>query len=572
MARHRVSRRGSLESNLGGDEGSVDMGDVTAVTSSKHVPTNPDGTIATEGEVSEDQAKLIGSLSVESDRKNKRMAGKLRDKALGKSVQWNSDDALELIQNLTTVFALEWGSMIILVARIEPGPRAQLPPVMGANIKTPVDLYNYVASHHGPNGPATYKVSFRSSSGAERGAANLFMPDRTPAPTVQVIQPPQQQQPSQQYTQAPQPQYGGGQQGGQGGQGQGGGYPVGPGGSQYWQPPQQQPIIVVSQPQAPQQPTAAPQQAAPAPVPVPMPPQYMPQPPQGPSSSDTTMRMMFEMMQAQNAQTMNVLKDVLETLKKPQMPAGYIPLPSDDYPVPHGYVKVPGGCLPAPPVHVPQQPVPVGVGYVPAAAAPATPAPVVIQTPAPPAQPSFDQQIRGTVAMMKNVVGGMSGDAEPICRLRRPAGSCSRGGRGTSAGCSASSPSDADAGRRRTFHRARSGDRKDKLARDAHGSAPEVGRDDFQGRRPVQACRRSSSRSHCKRGQASNRSRECGSSGTVTSSGRTSSAVTTTGSATTGRSSGTSSCSAAVPTSSSCEETHRAGSVRSALGRMTLAF
>lgn len=408
MARHRVSRRGSLESNLGGDEGSVDMGDVTAVTSSKHVPTNPDGTIATEGEVSEDQAKLIGSLSVESDRKNKRMAGKLRDKALGKSVQWNSDDALELIQNLTTVFALEWGSMIILVARIEPGPRAQLPPVMGANIKTPVDLYNYVASHHGPNGPATYKVSFRSSSGAERGAANLFMPDRTPAPTVQVIQPPQQQQPSQQYTQAPQPQYGGGQQGGQGGQGQGGGYPVGPGGSQYWQPPQQQPIIVVSQPQAPQQPTAAPQQAAPAPVPVPMPPQYMPQPPQGPSSSDTTMRMMFEMMQAQNAQTMNVLKDVLETLKKPQMPAGYIPLPSDDYPVPHGYVKVPGGCLPAPPVHVPQQPVPVGVGYVPAAAAPATPAPVVIQTPAPPAQPSFDQQIRGTVAMMKNVVGGMS--------------------------------------------------------------------------------------------------------------------------------------------------------------------
>jgi hypothetical protein len=403
MARHRVARRGGSESGGGGDGADVDMGDVTRATLPASVPQNPDGTPAMEGEVSEAQARSIGALSIDSARKNKRNAQKLLEKTQGKSVPWNAPDALELIDALIIPFSQEWGSMIILVAREEPGPRAQFPPVLGANVRTSIDLYNYIASQHGTSGPAVYKVSFRSSSGAERGASKVWMPDMTPKSPVQVIttsapQQPPQQQPPQQY---------GGSQGGQPG-GWGGSPPQG-----YWQqqppqpPQQQQPsVIVVSQPPQPQQ-QAAPQAPAPAPAPQPI---YT-QPPAPASGGFDPQRAMFEMMQAQSAATMATLKDMVAEMKRPQPPAGFIALPSEQYPVPPGYVRVPGGMMPAPPMaaYTPVPVGPTGVGQVPVAvtAAPAQPAQVIVQAPPPPPQPSFGAQIKGTVSLLHEAMSGM---------------------------------------------------------------------------------------------------------------------------------------------------------------------
>jgi hypothetical protein len=404
MARHRVARR----SEVTPEDADVDMSDVTRVTLPAAVPTNPDGTPTMEGEVSEEQARAIGALTVDSARKNKRNAAKLRDKALGKSVSWNAEEALELIDNLIIPFSQEWGSMIILVSREDPGPRAQFQPVLGANVRNSIDLYNYVASQHGMSGPATYKISFRSSSGAERGTAKLFMPDKTAPSPVQVINPPA---PQQQQQQPQQPQYaypGGGAGGGSGG---GQGWPASPGypWPQQPQPQQQSPqVIVVSPPQQPQQQQAAPPQS-PAPVPAPQP-IYMPPPPAPASGGFDANRALFEMMQAQNAATMATLKEMVAEMKKPQPPAGFISLPSEQYPVPPGYVRVPGGMMPAPPMAA--YPVgPVGVGQVPVAvaapAAPAQPAQVIVQAPPPAPQPSFGAQIKGTVSMLQEAMSGM---------------------------------------------------------------------------------------------------------------------------------------------------------------------
>ena len=414
MPRHRRVRRDIPgDSDVGGD---VTMGDVSDATLPEAVPRNADGTPMEEGEVSEEQAQLIGSLSLESAGKTKGVARRLRDKALGKKgVAWNVDDALEMFSYIRAVFAAEWNSIAIHITRADPAPKVQLPPIMASNLKDPRALYDYVEQHHGPQGPATYKVYFRAGAGHERGSASIYMPDKSAPPVVQVVSQPQQS-PQQQPQYAPQyaphgyppPQYAGG--GGYGPPPQGGA-PPSQGGGYPW-PPQQQPqreIVVISPPA--QQAAPQPQQAAPLPPAPPPQPIFMQPPAPAPGAFDPQ-RAMFDMMQQQSAQMMATLEKVVERLNKPQPPPGFIALPSEQYPVPPGFVRVPGGMIPAPnmaayvPAPAPAQASPQGVGAAPVAySVPAqAPAPVVVQ--APPA-PTFDQQIQGTVGMMKGVVRGM---------------------------------------------------------------------------------------------------------------------------------------------------------------------
>jgi hypothetical protein len=408
VTRHRRARRENAES--GNDGGDVNMGDVSDATLPEAVPRNPDGSASEEGEVGEEQAQLIGSLSLESSAKNKGIARKLRDKALGKKgVPWNVDDALEMFAYIRRIFAPEWNSIVIMVTRIDPAPRVQLPPIMAANLKDQKALYDYVEQHHGAQGPATYKVYFRAGGGSERGAASLCMPDRSAPPVVQVIsQPPQQPQQPQPPQQQGYPIYPGPYGGGYGGPSGGGPPGYGSASAPPWsqQPPQpQQPQLVVISPPAPQQPQQAP---PPAPPPAPV---YMQPPPPAPGAFDPQ-RAVFEMMQAQNAQTMAALKEIVTELKKPSPPPGFISLPSEQYPVPPGFVRVPGGMIPAPPAYAPQgvgsapaQPAPVAYAVpAPAQAPTQAPAPVMVQAPP---QPTFDQQIAGTVGMMRGVVRGM---------------------------------------------------------------------------------------------------------------------------------------------------------------------
>lgn len=413
VTRHRRARREL--SDTGNDGGDVGAGDVTDAMLPEAVPRNADGTASEEGEVSEEQAQLIGALGLESAAKNKGIARRLRDKAVGKKgVAWNVHDALEMFPYVQRVFASEWNSIVVHVTRTEPEPRIQLPPISVVNLKDAQGLYNYVERHHGTQGLATYKVYWRAGAGHERAAASIYMPDKSVPPVVQMVsQPPQQPPQASPYQGFP-------PFGGAYGAPYVGPVPSGPGypAQQSMQPPMQpaQPqggdrFIVISPP-AQQQSSQAPPQAPPAPV-------YM-QPPPVPGAFDPQ-RAIFEMMQAQNAQaqaqnaqTMATFKEIVAELKKPPPPAGFIPLPEGWPSIPQGFVRIPGGMIPAPNMAMyappPAQAQPQGVGQVPtqpppvAYAAPAQAAPMVVQ--AAPA-PTFDQQIAGTVGMMKGVVRGM---------------------------------------------------------------------------------------------------------------------------------------------------------------------
>jgi hypothetical protein len=419
MSRRRTSRV-AVEPGTDGVDANASMRDLSDITASKDTPRNPDGSIQTDGDIPVVQAQAIGALDVESDRHNKERARTMTDKALGKRVLWNSEDALDLIEALYITFPGERGSMVIHVSRVEPEPKVQYPPIRSSNIPDAQALYKYIQQCHLKSVAAKYKVSFQSSGGMQRGTAPVYMPDTSDPPAVQVLSGQQPQQPQYGQQPYPSPQYG-----------QGGGYgaPPGGGGYGYPQPPQQaQPppadrIIVVNQPpqQAPQQPAPAPVQAQAPQQPQPLP--YYP--PTAPGAFDSQ-RAMFEMMQAQGAQMMAMMEKVAEKMNRPPPPAGFIPLPSEDYPLPPNFVRIPGGMIPAP---SPAMYAPQGVGAVPAShpvatytpiAAPvAAPAPAVVQPP----PPSFDQQLDASVnaftsAMrsfekMKNVAQSFAAPEEP---------------------------------------------------------------------------------------------------------------------------------------------------------------
>jgi hypothetical protein len=457
MARERLARRKEMSGSVS-NEVDVGMGDVAALSLPPDVPQNPDGSPKTEGEVTEDQAKTIGALTLESAAKNKANARKMKDKMLGKTVRWNCEDAVELFWLIKNTYAAEWNSLMITVSKIDPGPKVQYQPIQASTVKDPGALYQYVEGCHGQSGIATYLIAFRASSGSERGSAKIYMPDRSAPPVVQVMGG------SQQSPQAPPPPsapqyapygYGSPQQGGPPPPPGYGAPPAGYGGPPpgYWptapqqqQPPQQSsPQVIVVSPPAPHQPSPQPQTQSAAPVPVaaaapapPPPPQhvYMHPPAPAPGAWDPQ-RAMIEMMQAQmtnqSAQLMTALEKITEKLAQPPPPPpppGFIPLPSDNYPMPRGFVRIPGGMIPDPTaVYAPQ-----GVGAAPAAAVAtaAVPAqgaaqPVVIQNPPPPAPVPFDQQVAGTVKMFSGVMrgfkemesmfsslrGGMPGGGEP---------------------------------------------------------------------------------------------------------------------------------------------------------------
>jgi hypothetical protein len=401
MPRDRTLRRHSREV-LDDSPDVTSMDDATKATMPEDVPQHEDGSVRTDGEITEHAARKMGGVTVESVAKNASMSRKIKDKALGRSVRWNSEDAYEVFDAIKNAFPGEWSSSMVLVTRTEPAPKFQYAPISMGTLRNLEGLSKHIDSLHGASPPATYRVSFRSASGTEQGAGQFYMRDTTAPSMVQVIQPPPQQQQPQQ----PLPPYGGpGGWQGQGGAPQGGG-PQG-----YWpqQPQQQQPIVVISPPQQQAAPQAPQPQAAPqAPQPI-----YMPPPPPAPGGYDPQ-RALVEMMQAQNTATMAVLERIANQMSKPQPPpppAGFIPLPSEDYPMPPGFVRIPGGMIPAPPMAAYQQPQPQpqGVGAVPAQpapvqyAAPAHAAPV-FQAPVP-----LDQQISGAV---KQVAGFMRGFQE----------------------------------------------------------------------------------------------------------------------------------------------------------------
>lgn len=327
----------------------VDQGDVTRVTMPEGVPQNADGTVLGEGDIPTTQAQKIGALDEISAATNKDSARKMREAALGKPVRWNEKDALKLFSQVKGAWPGEWSSTLIYVSRAEPAPNIQYPPISAANLKDPMALYDYVKSCHGQyQSTATYKIDFRSN--VQRGSASITL-DAATSP-VQVVRAEPQ---GQGYGPQGGPQGYGGGYGPQGGYGPSGGqgYPQGYPQQSYPQGQGRTEVVVVQQPVPPA--PGAPPPSSPMPMPYPPPGSFDPQ--------QAMFTMMSQMMERQAVQA----KELVETLRKPPPPPGFIPLPDDwVMPLPAGFMRIPGGMIPVPSYALPPAPV-----VAPAAAAPA---------------------------------------------------------------------------------------------------------------------------------------------------------------------------------------------------------
>jgi len=308
------------------------MADVTDITLPEGVPRNPDGTPKVDGEIAEFTAQKIGALDIESAQRNKTVAEAMRDVKLGKSVRWNTDDAMEMFPIVRDVFRGEWSSMWLMIDRDE--PRASFPPLSGKQLSDPLELYRAIEHYHGKSPAAKYIIQFRLG-GAVRGKSYVWMPDNS---DVQVMP----------YG-APPPQY----------------YPQGQHPGQWSSPgaPQPQVVVVSQRPEAPrfQEPPPPPPSKQESPVH-----HHYPAPPAPAPAPSSELTQVLAQLSQQNAMMMTTMREIVEASRKPP---GFIALPEGHaYPIPQGYIAVPGGMMPSP----------VGLGQV--------PQPVQAQAPAP--QPS----------------------------------------------------------------------------------------------------------------------------------------------------------------------------------------
>jgi hypothetical protein len=296
----------------------VDASDVAGAIYPDAVPQNPDGTVKTEGEISVEQAQNIGAIDLVSAAHNERMnrVKMMKLSGSGKQLPWNAEDALEQYDNLRTAFAGEWATMKVHITRIIPEPATQFPPVAASSLKSSADLYTLVDRYHGYS-PGAATYQVRFVSAG--GAWRASAPLSLPDKSASAVM------------SAPPPLPA------QGSQGFGG------------------PPVVVNMPPQQTQPRAE-------------------------SGQGELIQAILAQGQAQTQMMMGVLKDIVDSLKKPQMPPGFIPLPEGWPEVPKGYTRVPGGCVPEPQVpQVPQVvhvPTPAGPVAVPvqAVAAPQDPA------------------------------------------------------------------------------------------------------------------------------------------------------------------------------------------------------
>lgn len=238
------------------DVSSIKIGDVTAAVYPAGVPTNEDGSIATEGDISVDQAKKVGAVSGDSARYNKDIAKKLAKKQAGEGhVRWNERDAIHLFDVVRAAFPPS--SVFIYVQRVDPPQDYR--PISMASVKNASEFYDYIARNIHKDGAATkYTVTFKDAV-QQRGIGYINMPDMTNDTNTRTNEMPPSQFPP--FAGAPPV----GPYGYPYGYGQPQSPPYGygpPPGYPYAQPPQ-------PQPQQPQQPYFQPSPPQPQPSPAP---------------------------------------------------------------------------------------------------------------------------------------------------------------------------------------------------------------------------------------------------------------------------------------------------------------
>ena len=286
---------------------SIDTSDVTPATVVQEtfpagIPVNPDGTVASQAEVTPAQIQRIGAVNAESAKTNRKQAKMIARKQAGENVRFDTDDPMELFDLVSQMFPSS--GMYIYINEIHP-EQIQFQPVRADSFRTSAALYDHLLKViHKTKESAKYEIIFKDSFNKQhRAKGTIQMPNTLNDPSVMgnnMNQPPPGYPPPPPYGYPPgyvPPQ----------------GYPPQPGylPQGYYSQGQPQPYApqpsyvqpYTPQPQQQQQPSPAP---APAPVQVAPPTPPQPQPPQqsygGPPQQPPTDPLLLQILQRLDTQ------------------------------------------------------------------------------------------------------------------------------------------------------------------------------------------------------------------------------------------------------------------------------
>lgn len=192
----------------------IETGDLTSKIFPEGVPTNPDGSMASEGsEIDIAKAQKIGAIDGEAAAQNKSMAQRIDRKLKGgTNVPWNEKRALHQFDLIRLTF--QPATIMLCFKDLE--TLIEYPPAQMSVFKTAADLYNHIARFQKGKTSRTYEVIYKDNQQySNRAIGTIVMPDMLeeavaapqPQQTPWQLPPWQQQQMQQSYMQPQQMPY-----------------------------------------------------------------------------------------------------------------------------------------------------------------------------------------------------------------------------------------------------------------------------------------------------------------------------------------------------------------------------
>lgn len=159
----------------------VDGAALTEEQYPKGTPTNDDGSVATAGEVTVEEARGIGALDAESALNNKKHHEAIARKRAGGNMTWNEADPLVKYDQVLAAYGTN-GLVLFIIGEPERegGQETHFSPVAAIHFQDGQSLYDYILRVlHKVNPPRQYTVRCRQGKESDRAVCRIRMPDTT---------------------------------------------------------------------------------------------------------------------------------------------------------------------------------------------------------------------------------------------------------------------------------------------------------------------------------------------------------------------------------------------------------
>lgn len=163
----------------GGGGGTVEIPppDITEALADLGIPTQPDGALAKDAEITVDVAREAGALTEDAAKSNAQLADVARRKARGElNVPWGTDDPAQILEGCRIAWGLD--GINAWVSEIDPGS-CSWPSFRCGGMQSGAQLVEHLFQkfHVARNAPeTTYRIQFKNEGGALRGTGRIRFP------------------------------------------------------------------------------------------------------------------------------------------------------------------------------------------------------------------------------------------------------------------------------------------------------------------------------------------------------------------------------------------------------------